>query len=49
MGKLENVQYTEDMTISSIHVSHLIGKLKCIKARGLGDLCAKCFKFFHHK
>ena len=24
MGKLENVQYTEDMTISSVDVSHLI-------------------------
>ena len=24
MGKLENVQYTEDMAISSIDVSHLI-------------------------
>ena len=40
MGKLENVQYTEDMTISSVDVSHLIGQLKCGKAVGSDDLCA---------
>ena len=45
MGKLENVQYTEDMTISSVDVSHLIGLLKCGKAAGSDDLCAEYFKF----
>ena len=49
MGKLENVQYAEDMTISSVDVSHLIGQSKCGKAAGSDDLCAEYFKFFHHK
>ena len=34
MGKLENVEYTEDMTIFSVDVNHLIGQLKCGKPAG---------------
>ena len=49
MGKLENVQYTEDMTISGVDVRHLIGQLKCGKAAGSDELCAKYFMFDHHK
>ena len=49
MGKLENVQYTENMTISSVGVSHLIDQLKCGKAAGSDDLCAEYFKFAHYK
>ena len=49
MGKLENMQYTEDMTISSVDVSHLIWQLKCGKAAGSDDLCAEYFKSAHHK
>ena len=49
MGKLENVQNTEHMTISSVDVSHLIGQLKCGKAAGSDDLYAEYFKFAHHK
>ena len=49
MAKLENLQYTEDMTISSVDLSHLIWQLKCSKAAGSDDLCAKYFKFVHHK
>ena len=45
----ENVQYTEDMTISSVDVSHLISQLKCGKAAGSDDLCAEYFNFAHHK
>ena len=48
MGKLENVQYTEDMTIYSVDVSHLIGQFKCGKTAGSDDLCAEYFKFAHH-
>ena len=48
MGKLENVQYTEDITISSVDVSHLIGQLKCGKAAGSYNSCAEYFKFAHH-
>ena len=47
--QLENVQYTEDMTISSVDVSHLISQLKCGKAAGSDDLCAEYFKIAHHK
>ena len=49
MGNLENVQYTEYMTISSVDVSHLIGQLKCGIAAGSDDLCADYCKFAHHK
>ena len=49
MRKLENVQYTGDMIISSVNVSHLIGQLKCGKAVGSDDLCAEYFNFAHHK
>ena len=49
MGKPENVQYTEDMTISSVDVSHLIDRLKCSKAAGSDDLCVEYFQFAHHK
>ena len=49
MGILENVQYTEDMTICSVDVSHLIGQMKCGKAAGSDDMCAEYFKFAHHK
>ena len=49
MGKLENVQYTEEMTISSVDVRHLIDQLKCGKTAGSDELCAEYFKFAHHK
>ena len=49
MGKLENVQNTDDMTISSVDVSYLIGQLKCDKAAGSYDLCAEYYKFTHLK
>ena len=35
------MQYTENMTISSVCVSHFIGQLKCGKAAGSDDLCAE--------
>ena len=44
MGKLENVQYTEDMTISSVDVSHLIGHLKCGKVAASDD--ARCLYMY---
>ena len=44
MGKLENVQYTEDMTISSVDVSHLIGQLKCGKVAASDD--ARCLYMY---
>ena len=49
IGKLKNVQYMEDMTISSVNVSHLIDQLKCGKAAGSNDSCAEYLKFAHHK
>ena len=48
MGKLENVRNTDDMTISSVDVSHLIGLLlKCDNAAWSKDLCAEYYKFTH--
>ena len=44
MGKLENVQYAEDMTISSVDVSHLIGQLTCGKFAASDD--ARCFNMY---
>ena len=45
MVQLQNIQYTNDMTISDRDVS----MLKCGKAAGSDDLCAKYFKFAHDK
>ena len=37
------------MTIYSVDIIHLIGKLKCSKAAGSENLCAEYFKFANHK
>ena len=49
MTKLENIQHTDDMTVSCIDISNLISQLKCGKAAGSDDLCAEYFKFDHKK
>ena len=49
MVQLKNIQYTNDMTVSARDVSNLISQLKCSKAAGSDDLCAKYFKFAHDK
>ena len=49
MVQLENIQYTNDMTVSAMDVSNLISQLKCGKAAGSDDLCAEYFKFAHDK
>ena len=49
MTKLENIQRTDDMTVSCIDISNLISQLKCGKAAGSDDLCAEYFKFAHNK
>ena len=49
MVQLENIQYTNDMTVSARDVSNLISQLKCGKAAGSNDLCAEYFKFAHDK
>ena len=49
MVQLENIQYTNDMTVSARDVSNLISQLKCGKAAGSVDLCAEYFKFAHDK
>ena len=49
MVQLENIQYTNDMTVSARDVSNLISQLKCGKAAGSDDLCAEYFKFAHDK
>ena len=49
MVQLENIQYTNDMTVSARDVSNLISQLKCGKAAGSGDLCAEYFRFAHDK
>ena len=49
MVQLENIQYTNDMTVSARDVSNLISQLKCGKAAGSDDLCAEYFRFAHDK
>ena len=49
MVQLENIQYTNDMTVSARDVSYLISQLKCGKAAGSDDLCAEYFRFAHDK
>ena len=49
MVQLENIQYTNDMTVSAWDVSNLISQLKCGKAARSDDLCAEYFKFAHDK
>ena len=49
MTKLENIQHTDDMTVSCIDISNLISQLKCGKAAGSNDLCAEYFKFAHNQ
>ena len=49
MAKLENIQHTDDMTVSCVDISHLISQLKCGKAAGSDDLCAEYFKFVHNR
>ena len=44
MVQLENILYTNDMTVSARDVSNLISQLKCGKAAGSDDLCAEYFK-----
>ena len=43
MTKLENIQHTDDMTVSCIDISNLISQLKCGKAAGSDGLCAEYF------
>ena len=45
MVQLENIQYTNDMTVSARDVSNLISQLKCGKAAGSDNMCAEYFKF----
>ena len=47
--QLENIQYTNDMTVSARDISNLISQLKCGKAAGSDNLCAEYFKFPHDK
>ena len=47
MVQLENIQYTNDMTVSARDVSNLISQLKCGKAAGSDELCGEYFKFAH--
>ena len=49
MEKIQNMQYTEDMTVSRFVGSHLISQLQCGKAAGSDNLCAGYFKFSHDK
>ena len=49
MEKLQNMKYTEAMTVTRIDVSHLISQLKCGKAAGSDNMCAEYFKFSHDK
>ena len=49
MEKFQNMQYTEDMTVSRFNVSHLISQLKCGKVAGSDNLCDEYFNFCHDK
>ena len=49
MAQLENIQYTNNMTVSARDVNNLISQLKCGKAAVSDDLCAEYFKFSHDK
>ena len=49
MEKLQNMQYTENMTVYTIDVRHLISQLKCGKAARSDNLCAQYFRFSHDK
>ena len=49
MVQLENIQYTNDMTVSARDVSNLISQWNRGKAAESDDLCAKYFKFAHDK
>ena len=49
MAKLDNIQHTDDMTVSCIDISNLISQLKCGKAAGSDNLCAEYFKLAHNK
>ena len=49
MVQLENIQYTNDMTVSARDVGNLISQLKCGKAAGSDDLCAEYFRYAHDK
>ena len=45
MAKLENIQHTDDLTVSGVDPSHLISQLKYRQAAGSDNLCAEYFKF----
>ena len=49
MGKLEGIQYTESMSVSTEEVSETISKLKKGKPCGPVGICAKKLKAAHLK
>ena len=49
MVEFQNIQYTNDMTVSVRDVSNLISQLKCGQAAGSDDLCAEHLKFANDK
>ena len=49
MVQLENIQYTNDMTVSVKDVSNLISQLNCGKAARSDNLCAEYSKFAYDK
>ena len=49
MGKLEGIQYTETMSVSTEEVTETIGKLKKGKSCGPDGICAEALKAAHRK
>ena len=49
MGKLDHVQYDNNMSVSNVEISQIIAKLKCGKSSGPDGLSAEYLKFAHNK
>ena len=49
MGKLEGIQYTETMSVSTEEVTETISKLKKGKSCGPDGICAEALKAAHRK
>ena len=49
MGKLEGIQYTETMSVSTEEVTETISKLKKGKSCGPDGICAEALKGAHRK
>ena len=49
MGKLEDIQYTDTMSVSTEEVTETISKLKKGKSCGPDGICAEALKAAHRK